>query len=310
MQPIEPVAVVGDAWVMELSSKRELLRDRLDGAAFQTAIDLRQLGVPTRLVTVLGDDEDGEAIRRRLARSGVQLLANEDSGAETMRVRITKKNRTKPAQKGQDRPRIRFTDEQVAAIDQAPVVVVAGFAFDDRKQQRKLLEHVLQPQNRLVIDANPRAGLIDDLDDFRDHLERHASSALLVHISEDDAQLCFDGPLDEATTHLLDLGAKHVLATNGAGGARWVNRRGVDVHVPVPITPGEIVSVSGAGAAVTAVAAAAFAIGGTQVDEARATRICRRATRVAAAIVGNPDGVLSDADELPELSDLHGTPTA
>ena len=198
--------------------------------------------------------------------------------------------------------RIGFDDEQLDAIGRAPFVAVAGFAFDDKKQQRKLLAAVRQPQNRLLLDPNPREGLFLDQRKFREHFERHASSALLVHLGAGDADLIFHAPVDEVTSELLDLGAGHVLATEGQGGSRWVNRRGIDVHAPVSRHAGPIVDTLGAGDAVLAVAIAALVRDGVPGTDADARRVLEAAMALAGATIRHRGALLQDADEVPLLA--------
>lgn len=293
-----PIAVVGDALVEELREKRRDPRERLGGAALRVACDLSALGSKAVLAAAIGADGDGTSIRRLLREHDVELLPTVDPDRGTGRQIIERRRRRDRLSFSEDAAarRIRFDLVQEAAIARAPIVVVAGFPFDDRKQQRRLLAAVAQPQNRLVLDANPREGLIADREAYRANLERHASSAFLVHLSSSDAELLFEAPIDEATSHLLDLGARHVLATEGSSGSRWVTRDGIDVHVPIRELPGEIVDLSGAGDAVTAVAADVLARFGGPGDEDEARIVLERAMALAARVIRRDDGILEEAD--------------
>ncbi|CAG7844568.1 Bifunctional protein HldE [Pseudoclavibacter triregionum] len=293
-EPLDPIAVLGDALVEELRPRKAPARERPGGGALRVAIDLARLGDPCVLIAPLGKDDDGKALRRALRDAGVPLLPSVDAERGTGRVVLAEKKKRidvefSEAARGR---RVRFDEVQQAAIARAPLVVVAGFPFDDRRQHRRLLEHLASPQLRLVLDANPRSGLVEDAAAYRANFERHASSALLVHLSSRDAELLFAAPLDEVTSHLLDLGAAHVLATEGEAGSRWVTREGIDVHVPIATGEGPIASPSGAGDLVTAVAASELARFGPPIDDAEARAILERAMALAAKAIRGESGVL------------------
>ncbi|MGO2113122.1 MAG: carbohydrate kinase family protein [Pseudoclavibacter sp.] len=298
-----PVAVIGDAYIDEVfegDKRKGTSAKHLGGAGLAVATDLALLGVDCALIASIGDDDGGRRIRDHLGEHGVRLLptvGNHPTGhVRSVHVGGHTQSRFDEATRLR---RIDFDDDQVAAIGAAPLVAVAGFAFDDKKQQRKLLAAVRQPQNRLVLDPNPREGLFHDQDKFRKHFERHASSALLVHLGSGDAELIFRSPVDEVTTDLLDLGASHVLATEGRNGSRWVNRAGLDVSAPIAFFDGPVVDTLGAGDAVLAVAIAALLREGVPQRDLEARAILHRAMALAGATIRNRGPHLHDADEVP-----------
>lgn len=298
-----PVAVIGDAYldqIYEGDRRRGPSTTYVGGAGLGVATDLALLGIDCVLIASIGEDEGAERIRAHLDEHGIGLLPTTGRhptghvrsahvGGRTV-ARFDEATRLR---------RIDFDETQVAAIGDAPLVAVAGFAFDDKKQQRKLLTTVRQPQNRLVLDPNPREGLLHDQANFRTNFERHASSALLVHLGTGDADLIFDSPVDEVTSDLLDLGAGHVLATEARTGSRWVNRVGVDVSAPVSFHERPVVDTRGAGDAVLAVAIAALVREGVPRRAADARAILLRAMEFAAVAVRNHGPHLRDADEVP-----------
>ena len=303
-----PVVVVGDAIVTELRETEArgglTSRSYVGGSALNVAMALARLGVPIALIASIGDDPDGLRIRDHLHRCGIQF-APSVSRAGTGRA-VGESADGEPLYTFDDAARarrIRFDDEQVALIRAAPFVAISGFAFDDKKQHRRLLEAVIRPQERLLLDPNPRLGLVEDAGAFLDNFERHVSSALFAHLSDNDADLLFDAPLDEATSDMLDLGATHVLATEGTRGGRWVNRAGIDVAEPIVDLPGDIVDTMGAGDAVFATAVASIAQGGIPHDVADARRILQRAMTVAAATVRVTGSFLAADDDLPPAAD-------
>lgn len=296
-----PVVVIGDAYINEVVDGRHCRGGtrHVGGSGLAVATYLALLGVPCVLVASIGADEAGERVREHLDEHGVRLLPT--VGRSTGHVRSQHADgRTRSYFDEATRlRRIGFDDGQLDVIGGAPYVAVAGFAFDDKKQQRKLLAAVRQPQNRLVLDPNPREGLVNDAEKFRRHFERHASSAMLVHLGSGDADFIFRSPVDEVTSDLLDLGAANVLATSGRDGSRWVNRAGIDVSAPIAFAEDPVVDTLGAGDAVLAVAIAALVDEGVPGEAPSARSVLHRAMALAAATVRRPGPLLEDADEVP-----------
>lgn len=284
-----PIAVIGEAVIEEFKARHAGERiERVGGPAFRIARELALLGHATSFIGSLGQDRDGEHIADTLDELGVRALCTRRDGEATGRIRLTqKKYGVKRKIEQPVTQRIRFIQEQLDAIDRAPFVIVTGFAFHDRKQHRKMLDAILQPQNRLILDAKPPICSEDELVLVRERIERHASSALLVHLSASDSELLFEAPVDEVTSYLLDLGARNVLATEGSLGGRWVNRHGLDLHEPAAELDGPVIDTVGAGDLVTALAVAALADHREQhgpdagVDEAWARQLLRRAMLLA-----------------------------
>ena|GEM_PF-1059272 len=294
-----PVVVIGHSHIDEfLEPSGEGRVDSVTsvgGSALNVATAVAHLGLDCVLVTSIGADVDGDRIREHAERRGFRILASTNRHGTGREVFDQASRGGHDGEfNGASRARgIRFDDEQSAAISAARVVIVSGYALDDRKQHRRLLDAVRQPQNRLLLDPNPRAGLVRDLELFRENFERHASSALLVHIAERDADLVFDSPIDEVTSDLLDIGARNVLATQGEGDSRWVNRSGVDVSHPVVDLPGEIVDRVGGGDAAFAAAAAWIVRRGVPQSDDEASDLLAEAMRLAATVVRQPGSPLA-----------------
>lgn len=299
-----PVAVIGDAYIDEVLERGgRSATSHVGGSGLAVATDLALLGVPSVLIASIGDDAAGERIRRHLDEHGVGLLPSVGHHPTGLVRSLHARGRTVSTYDEASRlRRVEFDDAQVAAIGAAPFVAVAGFAFDDKKQQRRLLAAVRQPQNRLVLDPNPREGLFLDPAKYRLHFERHASSALLVHLGSGDADLIFGSPSDEVTSDLLDLGVANVVVTEGRDGSRWVNRRGIDVSAPIARADGPIVDTLGAGDAVLAVTVASLVVHGVPREAGEARDVLDRAMAFAAATIRRTGALLQDADEVPPLT--------
>jgi sugar/nucleoside kinase (ribokinase family) len=246
------VVVVGDALIDELRGEHGS-REFVGGAALNVAVGLAVLGHRPTLLAMVGDDEDGTTIRGFLEEHGVELLATRAPNGSSRAV----SDRTA----GEPRyifntaalnRRINFDSAQRKALADADLVAVSCFPFDDQFQADALAESVQDPERRLVIDANPRPGLIHDLDRFATNANRASARAALVKIGDEDAELLYGTSLRDAEEQLLGLGARAVLATAGRHGAGVATKDGIRVHESIVPLPGPIVDTMGAGDATTA----------------------------------------------------------
>lgn len=252
------VVVVGDALIDELRDDSGV-REFVGGAALNVAVGLTRLGVPVTLIAMLGDDEPASRIRHYLDDFGVGLIAT-PSLHGTARAVSTRTGRGEPAyvfNEAAQRRRIRFGDAERAAMTDADLVVVSCFAFDDAEQAAELADAIDTAAASVAVDPNPRTGMLRDKDEFVRGFERLAADAALVKVGEDDAALLYGERLDALRTRLIDLGARAVLATEGAAGAT-IEADGTVVTRPVSNLPGRIVDTMGAGDAAFAATIAAL----------------------------------------------------
>jgi fructokinase len=276
------VVVVGDALIDELRDDTGV-REFVGGAALNVAVGMSRLGVPTTLIAMVGDDEPGARIRSYLADFGVDLIAT-PSPLGTARAVSTRSAGGEPTYVFNDaaqQRRIHYGDAERAAMADAVLVVVSCVALDDAEQTAELADAVAAASVPLVIDPNPRAGMLRDADAFTDGFERLAADAVLVKVGEDDAQLLYGTDLDALVPRLIDAGAGAVLATYGAGGAA-IEAGGDVVTRPISTLPGPIVDTMGAGDAVLATTAALLA-DGWPADADAWGDVLQRAMDVAAA---------------------------
>lgn len=300
---MQPIAIIGEA-------RQENLLDRggrnrtsdIGGSGINIACTLALLGIPSVLITSLGEDAAGRRIRDALGEFGIGTFPTICPGGTGQAVSAFHEGRTRVISASTAKRPIRFDAEQRAAIDRAPIVVVSGFPFDRGKQHRLLLDAVARPQQRLVLDPGPRAGLPRDPEAFRRNVERHVSSAFAVRLSRRDAHLLEPerGGAARAAARVLELGATHALTTRGADGARWASRTGIDVMLPAARVPGPIINTLGAGDAVVAALVAGLLRSPAPVlGQQRAREILTAAMSLAGATVRQRAACLQDADELP-----------
>jgi fructokinase len=246
------VVVIGDALIDEIRDASGS-RDVVGGAALNVAVGLGLLGVPTTLVAMVGDDEDGATVRDYLARHAVRLVATPAPlGTARATAMITPTgeawyefndaaiNRT-----------IDFSGEARQAIAAAPLVVVSCYPFDSDAKTDALLAAVDDSAARLVVDPNPRPALMSDLDGFVRNVDRVAAAARLLKIGDDDAELLYGASLEDAAERLHRAGAAFVLATAGRRGAVLLTPAG-RLEAGIAELPGPIIDTIGAGDATLA----------------------------------------------------------
>jgi fructokinase len=277
----ERVVVVGDALIDELRDPSGS-QDFVGGAALNVAVGLARLGVPTTLIAMIGDDADGQRIRSFLAQYGVELLATPgllgSSRATSDRTEGEPRYVFNEAARAR---RILFGDQERVAIADARLVVVSCFPFDDDEQSAALEGSVANPGRRLVLDPNPRAGMLHDDARFVSNFERLASASLLCKVGDEDAHLLYGIDLPQLVNRLRQVGAANVLATAGRGGASVSTPTGT-VSRPIADLPGQVIDTMGAGDATLAAAVHSIVTGGVPAGDAEWGRLLDDAMLVAA----------------------------
>jgi fructokinase len=277
------VVVVGDALIDVLRDSKAI-REFPGGAALNVAVGLAVLGVPTTLIAMVGDDADGAVIRAFLDQYGVQLVATPgplgSSRAVSDRTDGEPRYFFNDAAKAR---RIEFGAAERAALAAAELVVVSCFPFDDTAQTEAFEACVSDPEQRLVIDPNPRAGMLHDGPRFVRNFEALASRSLLVKVGDEDADLLYDSTLDELRARLVDAGAGTVLATAGRLGASVVVGLNELVSAPIAALDGPIIDTMGAGDATLAASVCTIVTNGVPQDTAGWQALLEDAMLTAAA---------------------------
>lgn len=277
------VVVIGDALIDRIIDG-EGHRDFVGGAGLNVAVGLRTLGVRATLIATLGADADGARVREYLRDHDVTLLASPaalgTSVALSERVDGEPKYTFNAA--AQERA-ITFSPEIVAAIDTATLVVVSCFPFDNPTQSAALAGVVGRSDSRLVIDPNPRAGMLSDKAVFVKNFEALAGRSLLTKVGDEDAQLLYGCSLAELRDRLIAAGARTVLATAGREGATVTTSTGITTASGITEMPGEVIDTMGAGDATLAAAVSALVHDGIPEQQQGWARLLGFAMDTAAA---------------------------
>jgi fructokinase len=282
---VEPasVVVIGDALIDELRNGGTS-EDHVGGAALNVAVGLSILGVTTTLIAMVGRDSDGDAIRAMLETAGVTLIATDgplgSSRAISDRADGEPRYSFNPAAQARS---IDFDDTAREAIDAAGLVVVSCFPFDDQEQSDTLKAAIRTPRTRLLLDPNPRAGMLHDRELFVLNFERLAGASLLTKVGDEDAALLYDASLATLRDRILAAGATAVLATAGREGAEVSTASGLTVTVPIADLPGPIVDTMGAGDATLAAVTHSIAVDGLPEDAQSWRSLLEDAMAIAAA---------------------------
>ena len=277
------VVVVGDA-LIDVLRDSEASREFAGGAALNVAVGLAVLGVPTTLIAMVGDDADGVVLRSFLDQYGVQLIATPgplgSSRAVSDRTDGEPRYFFNDAAKAR---RIEFGAAERDALGAATVIVVSCFPFDDTAQTEAFAACVTDPEHRLVIDPNPRAGMLHDGLRFVRNFEALAARSLLVKVGDEDADLLYDSTLDELRERLVAGGAQTVLATAGRLGASVSFENNGLVSVPIAALDGPIVDTMGAGDATLAASVCTIVNDGVPQDSTAWEALLADAMLTAAA---------------------------
>ncbi|WP_105035373.1 PfkB family carbohydrate kinase [Cryobacterium aureum] len=277
------VVVVGDA-LIDVLRDSETSREFPGGAALNVAVGLAVLGVPTALIAMVGDDADGAVLRAFLDQYGVQLIAT--SGPLGSSRAVSDRTDGEPRYFFNDAAkarRIEFGASERAALEAAELVVVSCFPFDDTAQTEAFAAGVSDPEHRLVIDPNPRAGMLHDGPRFVRNFEALAVRSLLVKVGDEDADLLYDSTLDELRERLVEAGARTVLATAGRLGASVSSANNGLIRVPIAELDSPVIDTMGAGDATLAASVCTIVNGGLPLDTAAWQTLLADAMLTAAA---------------------------
>lgn len=288
------VVVIGDALIDEIRDAAGV-RELVGGAALNVAVGLRRLGVPVTLIAMLGADAAGDHIREYLSDHGVALIDSPSPlGSSRAVVQMVGGEPQYVFNDAAQQRSIRYSEAARAAIRDAALVAVSCFPFDVEAEVTALADAV--GDARLVIDPNPRAGMLHDRDAFVRGFESLAARTELVKVGSDDAALLYDGDLGALRRRLRVLGAGAVLATAGADGAVLDTEAG-EFAAPIAQLAGPIVDTVGAGDATLSAVAEGLVAGQPSSGE-EWQRLVDRAMAIAAATCRAEGGLLRTPESL------------
>jgi len=295
--------VVGEALIDEVIARARVARHP-GGSPANVALGLARLDVVTRLHTAIGQDEDGELIRRHLSESGVVLTPQSFTGAPTSKAVASL------AEDGSATYDFSLCWEPRKLGDLgAPKLIhtgsLAAFLEPGREITRDIIRRGRAAGTLISFDPNVRRSLIPDSDTSRRLFTEIAFSSHLTKLSDEDADFLFPGKsLDYVLDVLIDGGVAVAGITRGSHGAYLAS--GADRVSVSPVTT-SVADTVGAGdsfmaALIWALICADDAWDGRAVPLPRLKEVGARAARAAAITVSRPGA------DLPTLSELMATP--
>lgn len=260
------------------------------GSPANVAYGLGRLGRPAALVTELGDDADGAAIRAHLASAGVEVRTQGAAARTSSAV-------ARLGPDGSADYRFDLTWELgPIAVNVPPLVLHTGSlatTVDPGASAVERLIHDVRADSTVSYDPNIRPDLMGGAGGLRERVERLVAGSDVVKASDQDAAFLAPGrAVVDVARDWLRLGPALVVVTLGGDGALAVSAGG---EVRVPAAPVTVVDTVGAGDSFTAGLLDGLwderLLGGAARARLRAVdpdvveRVVRRATLAAAVTV-------------------------
>lgn len=217
------------------------------GSPANVAYGLGRLGRRTALVTELGDDADGAAIRAHLASAGVEVRTQGAAARTSSAI-------ARLGADGSAEYRFELTWElRRVAVAEPPLVLHTGSLAATVEPGAAAVERLardVRAGSTVSYDPNIRPDLMGGADDLRDRVERLVAGSDVVKASDQDTAFLAPGRAAvDVARDWLRLGPALVVVTLGGEGAVAVTAGG-EVHVPAaPVTVADTV---GAGDSFTA----------------------------------------------------------
>lgn len=247
----------GEALVDLLPDRRGRIREiekfevHSGGAPANVAVGLARLGVETAFVGVVGDDEFGRLLERKLKSEGIDVRLRFTAKARTGLWFIALDehgDRSFFTPTGADSADKLIALEDVERVPQADILHCGSSSHVLAPARPVLIEAVKRAKERgmaVSFDPNVRTHLWTDLRDLTSMCAKVLPFCDIVKLSEDEIQpvLGVSEP-PRALDALHDLGVRLACVTLGARGA--IARRGAEI-VEVPAPPVNVVDTTGAG---------------------------------------------------------------
>lgn len=265
-----------------------LRRQERPGGAANVACNVAALGARCTLLSVVGDDEAGRALRSGLADSGVTQRLHVDTALDTtVKLRVMSRNQQLIRLDFETRPDHEVLQACLADYDacvaDSDVVVLSDYAKGGLTHITELVERARRAGRPVVVDPKGR--------DFR----RYRGAALLTpnrrELEEAVGESNSDAELDAKAFELLsEIGVGHILLTRSEQGMTLYGGDGSRHHCEARRR--EVYDVTGAGDTVVAVMATMLASG---VEPSQAMQIANTA---AGIVVGRLGTAVVTAEEL------------
>ncbi|HEX7350000.1 carbohydrate kinase [Brachybacterium sp.] len=227
--------VIGEALTDVVREANGTVHSRPGGSPANVAVGLARLGLPTELLSCLGPDANGDALREHLEASGVTLREGSAAapartstaearigpdGAATYRFDID----WNPGQIQLDPVRLVHTGSLATAIEPGAAAVESALG-------------AAHPGTLISFDPNVRPSLGLPRDDVRGRVERIAGLAHVVKMSDEDLEWLYpEQPVSDVAARMHDAGVALFLVTRGARGCAFSTARWTSEIPALPVT--------------------------------------------------------------------------
>lgn len=290
------VVTIGDCIIDEVRAAGQPARRYAGGAGLNLAAGIARLGLPSVLVTRLGQDRDGFWLLRYARDRGVRVVNT--PGVDPTGIAISTREAGEPSYAfapAMYRRRIAFPPPALAALAAAGAVVVNSHPLDNPAEVDLLVAALQAAPGLRIVDPNPRPRLVAAMPAYRQGFERALAVAQMAKLSDEDVQHLYGTDWTGIAPRLFGLGVGTILFSHGAGGATLLGRDGLRLHVPVADHPGPVIDTMGAGDATLASLVASVLREGWPALAADWQRHLAQAMRVAAATCRQPGAELVPA---------------
>jgi fructokinase len=244
---VNNVLVVGEALVDIVLQPGAAASEHPGGSPANVALGLARLGRNAELLTRIGDDPRGRAVREYLESSGVRLLASSVTGGDTSTATVTLDASGVAKYAFNLDWRLPTTADVLAGPNPAQCLHTGSIAAFLRPGADDVLTLVQKAVGRTTVsyDPNARPRLMGDPVRARSQVETFVRHANLVKVSDEDLAWLAPGedPVQVAAKW-LDGGRALVVVTRGDEGAIGLCRAG---EVEVPASTADVVDTVGAG---------------------------------------------------------------
>ncbi|WP_199562809.1 carbohydrate kinase family protein [Sporosarcina sp. BI001-red] len=236
------VLIYGDVFVDYIAEdeKNSSFTTYLGGATVNVAAGIARLGAPVSFITVTGDDETSEFVRRELEKEGVDLTPSILTPAKRVNgvyVHLTKEHDRVFANYQNETPDIQVTprDLQEETFQQASILhICSGTMFHPvaLETTQRAVQLAKETNTRVSFDANIRPLRWESEEICRDTTNSFLTVADLVKLTEEELTFMMNTEtLEEGLSKLESFAIPVVLITRGDLGTIAIIH-GEQFHVP------------------------------------------------------------------------------
>lgn len=268
-------------------------RPQPGGGAWNTALALGRLGIPTSFAWPISRDRYGELLLAPLAKAGVDTTAciRSDRPTATARIDLSNGNATYHFDDENSAGRL-FTPRDLPPIPQdCRALLIGGISLIAEpcgSTVELFATRAARQGISVMLDLNIRLQAIHDNTEYRARLTRLIALSHIVKLSAEDAAWLAPGfPPETTAGALLPSGPRIVLLTKGAQGALALSR---EHRIPMAAAPAIVADSIGAGDSFNAgfLTSLIRADNLDAPDAAAITAALRLAAKVAAITISRP----------------------